>query len=149
MQSFQPPTLETPPDVLGLNTREARELRHSLEQGLSPDSWPTPETVGRLAQTLGLTLTDLLALLGVSRSTFDRRKARGKLELPEVDTLLAYADLYLLAREVFEDDIRARDWLSSPKRLLEGKSPLEVARTRTGLLRVRELVLRLEHSLYS
>lgn len=68
----------------------------------------------------------------VPRRTWIRRKSEGSLTTAEFDGLYRMVRLYLLAELVFGDGARARDWLHSPKKRLDGMTPMEFASDSLG-----------------
>jgi putative toxin-antitoxin system antitoxin component (TIGR02293 family) len=54
-----------------------------------------------------------------------------------------------MAVEVFENEEAARAWMSSPQVGLDGETPLEYANTELGAQEVRNLLGRIDQSVYS
>jgi putative toxin-antitoxin system antitoxin component (TIGR02293 family) len=63
----------------------------------------------------------------IPRRTWIRRKAEGKLTGPEFDGLYRLVRLQTLTELVFEDTDRAHAWLNSPKKRLDGATPMDFA----------------------
>jgi putative toxin-antitoxin system antitoxin component (TIGR02293 family) len=79
-----------------------------------------------------------------------RRKASGRLQPDESERLLRISSVFERALELFEGDVqRARRWLSTPSKELDGTSPLDFARTEIGAREVEDLIGRLEHGVFT
>ena len=97
--------------------------------------------VGRLA---------LGEVIGLSRTTFSRRRDARALKPAESDRLVRVARLVAMAYELMQGDApAARHWLQEPNELIEGESPLERASTEVGGREVEELIGRLRHGVFS
>lgn len=98
----------------------------------------------RLHDLLDLPVRDLAALLGIPPRTLTRRRQAGRLTPDESDRLLRLARLAELALAVFEEPDAARTWLTEPKRLLGGESPLAHADTAPGAREVEDMLYAIE-----
>lgn len=98
----------------------------------------------RLHDLLDLPMQDLAALLGIPPRTLTRRRQGGHLTPDESDRLLRLARLAELALAVFEDAGAARTWLTEPKRLLGGETPLAHADTAPGARAVEDMLYAVE-----
>jgi putative toxin-antitoxin system antitoxin component (TIGR02293 family) len=87
--------------------------------------------------------------IGLSRATFHRRKAAGRLTADESDKVVRFAQLLGLANKVLENEDDARRWLTSPQFGLGGAVPLNYARTEVGAREVEDLLNRIEYGVYS
>ena len=87
--------------------------------------------------------------IGLSRATFHRRKATGRLTSDESDKVVRFAQLLGLANRVLENEDDARRWLTSPQYGLGGAVPLNYARTEVGAREVEDLLNRIEYGVYS
>jgi putative toxin-antitoxin system antitoxin component (TIGR02293 family) len=102
-----------------------------------------------LQASLNLPMEKLVPKLGMSRATFHRRKATGKLDQAESDRVVRFARLMGKAVEVMESEEHARQWLASPQFGLGGAVPLDYAETETGAREVEDLLGRIEYGVYS
>ncbi|WP_052303378.1 MbcA/ParS/Xre antitoxin family protein [Desulfocurvibacter africanus] len=57
--------------------------------------------------------------------------------------------LFRFAIEVMENEERARRWLATPNHFLEGNTPLEYVERESGEEIVRQLLLRIEHGVFT
>ena len=91
----------------------------------------------------------LALLIGMSASTYNRRKKEERLTPGESEGVYRYAALLERAYTVFGDEDNARVWLNSPVRALGNRVPLEYAKTEPGANLVMQILGRLEHGSYS
>lgn len=104
----------------------------------------------RLADVMALNTLELSKNLGISASTFRRRKAQGRLSISESDRLVRAIRVFDAVVDVFEEDvIAARDWLRAPARGLGGQAPLLLIRTSVGTAAVLDQLGRLEHGVFT
>jgi putative toxin-antitoxin system antitoxin component (TIGR02293 family) len=106
----------------------------------------------KLAEHMGMEAKDFLILyVGMSDSTVRRRfKSHQPLSTDESDRVVRYAHLLCLATNLMSgNEQAAREWLSSPAHALGGSTPLETAVTEAGARRVEDLVVALEHGMFS
>ena len=102
-----------------------------------------------LRESLGVPMERLLAWLRISKATFHRRKAQGRLGSEESDRVLRFARLMGKAVTVMEGEDAARRWLGSEQVGLGGSIPLEYAGTEVGAREVEDLLGRIEYGVYS
>jgi putative toxin-antitoxin system antitoxin component (TIGR02293 family) len=102
-----------------------------------------------LQNVLDVPIEKLAPKLGISKATLHRRKAAGRLEPDESDRVLRFARLMGKAVQVFETEVGARAWMSSPQFGLGGETPLDYAMTELGAREVYNLLGRIDHSVYS
>jgi len=102
-----------------------------------------------LQESLGIPLEKLLIVLGISKSTWHRRrKLNQRLDTLESDRVLRIARLMRRATDVFESEAAAREWLSTSQQGLGGVAPLDFAQTEVGAREVEDLLGRIEYSVY-
>ena len=99
-----------------------------------------------LRKQLDLSLDELSARLGLSRSTIEERKATGRLTTDETGKVVCYARLLGHAIHLFGGLNEARQWLKTPQRGLHGAVPLDYARTDIGAREVENLLAQLEQN---
>ena len=102
-----------------------------------------------LQASLDVPMEKLFPMLGISKATLHRRKARGRLGPAESDRVVRFARLMGKAVEVMESEKNARQWLTAPQFGLGGAVPLEYAETEVGAREVEDLLGRIEHGVYS
>lgn len=102
-----------------------------------------------LQASLAVPMERLVPMLGLSKATFHRRKASGRLGTAESDRVVRFARLMGKATEVLESEDSARRWLNAPQFGLGGAIPLEYAATEVGAREVEDLLGRIEYGVYS
>jgi putative toxin-antitoxin system antitoxin component (TIGR02293 family) len=122
--------------------RAAREL---VRNGLPA------RVIDRLAKAFGASTDEILALLGLSRATGYRQKARGAAGLRAVhsDRAFRLARVMALAQNVLEDDENARAWFRESNRALHGERPIDLLDTEAGTEQVVRVLNQLEHGVYT
>ncbi|MCK4923033.1 MAG: DUF2384 domain-containing protein [Bacteroidales bacterium] len=89
-------------------------------------------------------------MLNVSEPTLYRwTKANKNLERNFSVKLLEIADLFLYGSEVFENKQIFFKWLNLPNTALGGLEPMELVEIPGGVAKVRDILGRIEHGVYS
>lgn len=128
--------------LLGLRRYDSLYLVDQIQRGLSYSAF------ARFQRNTGLPNPVLSALVEIPERTLARRKETGRLQPDESDRLARAARLFARALELFEGDVdAARVWLLSPRPALDGRKPLEFARSDIGAIEVENLIGRLEHGI--
>jgi putative toxin-antitoxin system antitoxin component (TIGR02293 family) len=131
-------------DLIGIKASDRLELSEQVQIG-----FPFKAFV-RLTKSMELTNQQLANLVQISDRTLNRRRKDGKLNADESEKLLRFSRIYTLAVDLFDgDSTSAQDWLSSANRALRGLSPLTASKTEIGSREVENLILRLEHGVFS
>ena len=131
-------------DILSDKKINSLQLVESIEKGISYS------TFERLVKQYSFAMQDLADTIGINKRTLTRRKTEKKLTKFESDRLVSVARLLAQTFELFEDDkSKAMNWLNAPNRGLGGRTPLQMAQTETGLREVENLIVRLEHGVFS
>lgn len=105
--------------------------------------------VEALRDFIDLPMEKLLGLLGISKATYHRRKAKGRLVPSESDHVVRFARLTGRAVEVLETLANARLWLRSPQTGLGDAVPLDYATTEVGAREVEDLLGRIDCGVYA
>jgi putative toxin-antitoxin system antitoxin component (TIGR02293 family) len=88
--------------------------------------------------------------LVIPRRTLARRKASDTMLAPdEVDRALRLARIQVEADRVFGEEKRASHWLRYPNRKLSGQSPLQVLKDEAGTMLVEEMLVQIDHGIYT
>lgn len=131
-------------DILTDKKINGLQLVESIEAGLSYSIFES------LVKQYNFAIQDLADTIGINKRTLTRRKIEKKLTKFESDRLVSVARLLAQIFELFENDrTSAMRWLNSPNRGLGGRTPLQMAQTETGLREVENLIMRLEHGVFS
>jgi putative toxin-antitoxin system antitoxin component (TIGR02293 family) len=130
--------------TLGLTATTTAALIHQVEQGLPF------EALESLGAASGLSVPVIATVIGVPERTLARRKKAGRLSMGESERLLRVSTVFEKAVELFEGDVKpAVTWLTSPKKALGDRLPLEYSRTELGAREVEDLMGRLEDGVFS
>lgn len=101
-------------------------------------------------QVTALSDAQLATLIGVSGKTLQRaRGTREHLDAVTSDRLFRTARLVALAGKVLENNERGIAWLGRSQIGLGGKVPFALMTTEAGSDQVEQLLLRIEHGVYS
>ena len=128
--------------LLGLSTYDSAKLHERVRQGLSY------EALERLRRTLGISLSQFAALVGIPPRTLARRKTAKRLSSEESDRLLRLSRITGLTLRLFEGALpESRTWLIASNPALGGAAPLDFATTEIGAREVENLIGRLEYGI--
>jgi putative toxin-antitoxin system antitoxin component (TIGR02293 family) len=108
------------------------------------------ESVSHAKEIVGLTDQELASLLNISERTLIRiRKNKKRLSTVASDRLYRLALVFSFARDVFEGDKMALEWLHKPQLGLGSRVPLEMLQTEAGAREVEDLLGRIEYGAIS
>jgi putative toxin-antitoxin system antitoxin component (TIGR02293 family) len=131
----------TPGASLGLRATGTPQIIEQLEAGLP---------FGALQIFQSNSGLDVSTLIGITERTRLRRKVAGKLTPEESERLLRIAQVFERAMQLFDADREAAArWLTTPRRALNGRRPLDYSRTELGAREVENLIGRIEHGIFS
>jgi putative toxin-antitoxin system antitoxin component (TIGR02293 family) len=150
LKSFSLPahkqTMHCPPGArtLGLATDDLTTIVRMVQRG-----FPF-RRLARLQKATGLPWENISKFVNIPLRTLTRRQHDGKLRPDESDRVWSAAMIFDLTLDLFEGDAAAaRRWLEAPQRGLGGVPPLEYASTQPGAREVENLIMRLEHGVFS
>ncbi len=128
---------------LGKESHQKQSLRAAIQRGFRFDT---------LLFLNGLyELSDEMAqkIVAVSARTWARRKAENRLSPVESDRLHRLARIIARTEEVFGSREKSRLWLKEPNRALQMQTPLSLLDTDEGTHRVEDVLIRIEHGVFS
>jgi putative toxin-antitoxin system antitoxin component (TIGR02293 family) len=124
--------------------KAAQAARDLVREGL-PAS-----TLDRLAEQLGVPLSEIQAIVGIPAATAARKRAANETLKPALsDRAFRIARMLTLAAGVLESREKAAHWLREPNRALRGEVPLRMLDTEIGAREVELVLERIEHGVYS
>lgn len=124
--------------------KTSRDWHQLLEDGLPL------RALESFKQVTALSDAQLATLIGVSGKTLQRaRGTREHLDTVTSDRLFRTARLVALAGKVLENNERGIAWLGRSQIGLGGKVPFALMTTEAGSDQVEQLLLRIEHGVYS
>lgn len=104
------------------------------------------DRLDQMARLLSVERGNILALLGVSERTLQRKAQSSARLSPAVSDRLARMDrIIALAAEVFGAKEKAVRWLKRPSRALGGEAPLQLLDTDAGTQRVEQELRGIQH----
>lgn len=137
--------LEQPASIWDELTRDHLHASVMVAQGL-----PYPQVVRAFKDDLGVGEDELLRVTGISRRTLERRRSGGRFSEAESERIWRYFHLLSLARDLFDDDLSgAIRWMGLPKPALGGKAPRDLVGSAPAAEAVEELIVALEHGMFS
>lgn len=131
------------PSVLKTTVRGDADLEEAVTRGLPS------EAVRAVAARTRSSLTQVQDATQIDKTTFARReRAKARLRTDESDRLVRVARIAAHAIEAMgkEDGLL---WLQEPNRALGGRVPMQMLRTEVGARRVEDVLLRIQHGIYS
>lgn len=103
-----------------------------------------------LKKQLDLSQEAILDIIGISKSTLDRRRKNKRFNTIESDRLYRLAAIYRLVLKLFNgDNDGAKEWFTRPVLALDDETPFSQLDTQAGAEKVRDLVGRLEHGVFT
>lgn len=88
-------------------------------------------------------------IIAVSNRTWARRKTENRLSPVESDRLYRLARIIARTEDVFGSREKAGIWLKEPNRALGMQPPLALLDTDEGARRVEDVLIRIEHGVFS
>ena len=123
--------------LAGLSSAGACKL---LKRGI------TSQAIGPLGDYLGLGKGVVAEYLDLDRSTANRRVAKGQLlPIHSAESVLRLLELGQMASDTFETEDEASAWLRRAHPMLDGDSPLELAKTSFGAQRVKDILIAIRY----
>jgi len=129
-------------DILGIYVKNQKALNHSINDGLNASC------LKLLQNELALNSLELSQLLNVSIRTLSRRKSSGKLNKNESQRIFLLTIMIVIANKVLGDHGSALRWLKSPKKALNGISPLEHAKSDQKIEQLINMLHQIEHGIF-
>jgi len=102
-----------------------------------------------VADSLQVTVAQVLEWLSISPRTWVRRKQQGTLDMLESDRLARLHRLVRRSATVLGGTAEGRAWLTTPQRALGRRTPFEAAATEVGAEAVFQLLGRIEYGVFS
>ena len=130
--------------TLGLGTGDSVEIVRLVRAGF-PFS-----CLARFQKATALPWEKVARFVAIPKRTLTRRQSEGRLQPDESDRVWRASAIFDMAVELFEGDVEAaRQWLQTPQLGLGGEIPLDFASTEVGSREVENLIMRLEHGVFT
>jgi len=101
-------------------------------------------SVAHLSGKLGIPVSELLLVIGISERTALRRQKEGYLKPEEADRLLRVARVLEEASRVFGSEAKAARWLSQPSVMFSDAAPVMLLESDAGTQVVTEELIRID-----
>ena len=115
-------------------------LRDLIHKGLDRKAFD------RFRDGAGISTEELCIIAGIPKRTLSRRD---RFKPEESDRIFRVASAFQKTVEVLENLGAARKWFSTPKKALDGLTPLQCCDTETGAREVEDLLGRIEHGVFA
>jgi len=125
--------------TLGREVRTRMDLIDLGRKGVSKES------LLHLAQSMGLPVSKMAALLPVTERTIQRYAPKEHFDRVVSENILHLAEVVARGIEVFEDNDRFMTWIDQPSTALGGRSPKSLLSSRFGIDMVLDELTRIEH----
>lgn len=107
------------------------------------------ETIGYVADSLGVSEEVALKSLGIARRTAARRKASDRLKPGESELVYRLTKVLVEAEDILGDLRKARSWMLASNVALNGERPIDLLDTGIGFQDVLDVLHRIEFGVYS
>jgi len=129
-------------DWLGTEGGSEQKLVRLVENGL-----PT-KVINHLIER-GLTRREVFGTI-IPLRTWKHRKSRGEpLSREESERAIRAARILARAQAVLGDENAALDWLRTPKRRFEGRSPIQMLSTEAGGRLVEQMLIQIDQGMFA
>lgn len=109
----------------------------------------TKQSLINLADIMDIPMKDIAILLNVSYKTLGRKQSTDTLDSLVSSLSIEIANTIANGLSVFEDADKLNRWLQKENRALNGKKPIELLSTPTGIKMVNHVLSRLEEGIYT
>jgi putative toxin-antitoxin system antitoxin component (TIGR02293 family) len=123
--------------ALGADISSEADLARIVDRGIRL-------TVLKHVARAGFSKQEIERLIIPARTLRHRKARREPLSVEESDRVVRLTRIQALAEDVFGDVGKANRWLRAELGILDGKSPLEVARTESGARLIEQLLAKLD-----
>jgi putative toxin-antitoxin system antitoxin component (TIGR02293 family) len=100
-------------------------------------------------QAIDIDYDNLSSILGTTKNTLHRKQEKDVFSPSISEKAIVLIDVYQYGYEVFEDHERFNKWIKTSNRAHGDRVPLEVMNTFFGIQEVKNLIVRIEHGVYS
>ena len=128
---------------LGKDSKQKQSLIPAIKRGFSFDALVFLKGLYEISDDF------TQQIIAVSNRTWARRKADNRLSPVESDRLYRLARIIARTEEVFGSREKARLWLKEQNRALQMATPLSLLDTDEGVRRVEDVLIRIEHGVFS
>jgi putative toxin-antitoxin system antitoxin component (TIGR02293 family) len=141
-------------------TATAKTLNHYFEDWLGMEAGPEQKVVRLVENGLptkvinhlierGLTRGEVFDIIIPLRTWKHRKSQRQPLSKEESERAIRAAKILARAQAVMGDEESALDWLRTPKRRLEGRSPIQMLSTEAGGRLVEQMLIQIDQGMFA
>lgn len=121
-----------------------------MTQALSKSPQTSYETVQKTSESYQINRASVRQILGISESTQFRYEKKNPILKPNLaDRWSRFERVLRQAEELFEDQTETKRWLSTPKTVLSGRTPIEALATDVGSRQVEQMLARAKYGIFS
>jgi putative toxin-antitoxin system antitoxin component (TIGR02293 family) len=106
-------------------------------------------SVMKLAELMDIPLKEIAAMLNMSYKTFSRKNSGDLMDAISSSLSIEIAQTLAKGLAVFENESVLRKWLKNENRSLQGKKPIDLFNTPTGIKLVNRVLYRIEEGIYA
>jgi putative toxin-antitoxin system antitoxin component (TIGR02293 family) len=129
-------------DWLGTEARSEQKLLRLVENGL-------PTTVINHLIERGLTRNEVFGVIVPLRTWKHRKSRRQSLSKEESERAIRTAKILARAQAVMGDQETALEWLRTPKRRFEGRTPIQMLSTEAGGRLVEQMLIQIDQGMFA
>ncbi|WP_394823242.1 antitoxin Xre/MbcA/ParS toxin-binding domain-containing protein [Pendulispora albinea] len=129
--------------VLGRTVTSRFELVPLVREGLPY------QALEAITRKLDLSVDATTKSLQLPKRTLSRRKKSQRLDALQSERVLRLAHVATRATEILGSETRARSWLLAENRALGGDRPIDLLDTDIGTQAVEDVLVRVEHGVFS
>lgn len=119
------------------------EKMEMMEKGINKSD------LEKLKAKTNLDYDKLSGILSTARATLIKKKGKEVFSRPLSERIVSIADIYSYGFEVFDDEQKFNEWISSPLHALGGKRPLDLLDNQFGREEIKNLIGRIDYGVYS
>ncbi len=127
---------------LGTSAESEQKIVHLVEAGLPL------KVINRLIEH-GLSKDEVFSVIINPRTLKHRKSRRQPLSKEESERAVRAIRILARAQAVFGDKTPALDWLRSPKKRFEGRTPIQMLSTEPGGRLVEEMLIQIDEGMFA
>jgi len=135
--------------ILGGKLSMVSEPESSMDYVTASNKGISKQSAIKLAELMDIPLKDISAMLNMSYKTFSRKRPADLMDVISSSLTIEIAQTLAKGLAVFENESVLRRWLQKENRSLQGKKPIELFNTPTGIKLVNRVLYRIEEGIYA
>jgi putative toxin-antitoxin system antitoxin component (TIGR02293 family) len=134
--------------ILGGKLSMVSEPISSMDYVTACNKGISKQSVMKLAELMDIPLKDISTMLNMSYKTFSRKRPADLMDTISSSLTIEIAQTLAKGLAVFENESVLRRWLQKDNKSLQGKKPIELFNTPTGIKLVNQVLYRIEEGIY-